>query len=106
MSETDRAPRKQEIEFVETCWDMATLPDPLLQRAFAYWDAKRAGHLLPSRADIEPTEIPGLLPNIFLVDVLYGPPRFHLRLMGTAFREWFRVELTGATFTEIGRAHV
>lgn len=92
--------RQPEVEFAEGCWEMAALPDPLLQRAFAYWDGKRAGRSLPARGDIEPTEIPALLPNIFLVDVLEAPPRFHLRLMGTAFRQWFRIELTGCTFTQ------
>src|SRR3546814_1447662 len=102
MSEPGKVPRKPEFELTETCCDTAALPDPLLQRACAYWDGKRAGRSLPSRADIEPTEIPDLLSNIFLVDVLQAPPRFHLRLMGTAFRRWFRVELTGATITAAG----
>lgn len=91
--------RRPEVEFLETSWDMDALPDDVLRQAFAYWEGKRAGRRLPARADIEPMEIPRLLPNIFLVDVLDGPPRFHLRLMGTAFRDWFRIELTGLTFT-------
>ncbi|HLT76914.1 MAG TPA: PAS domain-containing protein [Ferrovibrio sp.] len=96
MDDSDR--QAPEVEFTEGCWDMAALPEPLLRRAFAYWDGKRGGRDLPARADIEPTEIPDILRNIFLVDVLDDPPRFHLRLMGTAFRDWFGRELTGFTF--------
>jgi hypothetical protein len=47
---------------------------PLQQRALAYWESKRRGRAMPSRKDIEPTEIPDLLANVVLVDVLQDPP--------------------------------
>jgi len=59
-----------------------------LRDFFAYWQGKRRGGLLPARADIEPTEIPQLLPNIFLIDVVAGDPlRFRFRLVGTRIAE-------------------
>lgn len=54
-----------------------------LRQLHAYWDSKRAGRAMPQRADIEPTEIPLLLPHIGLVDVESAPPRMYFRLIGT-----------------------
>jgi hypothetical protein len=56
----------------------------LLRDFFAYWQGRRQGDRLPARADVEPTEIPQLLANIFLVDVVPGERlRFRFRLVGT-----------------------
>ena len=38
---------------------------------------------MPSRADIDPVEIPEYLSNVILVDVFYEPLRFRYRLVGT-----------------------
>ena len=38
---------------------------------------------MPSRAEIEPTEIPTLLPYLALIDVELNPRRFRWRLVGT-----------------------
>jgi hypothetical protein len=40
------------------------------------------GRALPSRSDIDPIEIPRLLPHIMLVDVM-GPGLYRYRLVGT-----------------------
>lgn len=54
-----------------------------------YWDhlAQRLGRL-PKRTEVDPLELPvGLLPNIFLVEVVRAAgaaPRFRFRLLGTA----------------------
>lgn len=47
-----------------------------------YWTAKRRGGALPAHADIDPVEIPRLLPNIALIEIEPGP-RFRYRLVGT-----------------------
>jgi hypothetical protein len=55
---------------------------------YEYWRRKAAGRVMPSRADLDPLEIPQLLPGIFLVDVVPGPPRrFRFRLVGTRIAE-------------------
>lgn len=53
-----------------------------------YW-RQLTGQLgrLPRRAEIDPVSLPGLLPNLFLVDVvteLGAEPRFRFRLLGGA----------------------
>ncbi|HET6223971.1 MAG TPA: PAS domain-containing protein [Dongiaceae bacterium] len=91
----------------DLCIDPA-LPDRLrspeneeLRRFFDYWQSKMTADRLPGRADIEPTEIPQLLPNIFLIDVVAGtPPRFCFRLVGTRIVE-MEFEMTGRFLDEM-----
>ena len=72
-----------------------------LRDFFGYWQGKRRGERLPARVDIEPTEIPQLLPNIFLVDVVAGErPRFRFRLVGTTIVS-MEFEMTNAYLDEL-----
>lgn len=67
---------------------------PVLQ-GHAYWCSKRVGDRLPGRRDIEPLEIPQLLPFVLLSDVRSGDPvAIRYRLVGTAV-----VEMNGRDFT-------
>jgi len=50
---------------------------------YDYWASKRGGRSMPSPSDIDPIDIPKLLPGITLVDVTYEPLRFTYRLVGT-----------------------
>ena len=36
---------------------------------YRYWDSKRQGRCMPSRADMDPVEIPEYLSNVIPVDV-------------------------------------
>jgi hypothetical protein len=87
---------------IEDSWDIAALDVPLLRQAHDYWQSKRVGDALPLRSAIEPTEIPLLLPHLFLIEVLQraAPMRFRIRLIGTAFRRFFRIDLTGLEVSE------
>ncbi len=49
-----------------------------------YWMHQRSGNGLPARHDIDPAEIPGLLPHLALVDVVHRGSRFRVRLAGDA----------------------
>ncbi|MEZ5667468.1 MAG: PAS domain-containing protein [Alphaproteobacteria bacterium] len=49
----------------------------------SYWQGKRAGRAMPSRCDLDPCEIPKLLPNLILFDVRWNPLDFRYRLVGT-----------------------
>jgi hypothetical protein len=66
-----------------------------LRELYAYWRSKVAGGRLPSRADIDPAEIPLLLPHLFLVDVERNPQRFRFRLIGTQICAWAGRDATG-----------
>lgn len=74
---------------------------PLGREFVAYWQGKRGSPAaqggFPLRADIAPDEILGLLPYIFLVDVLKddeGERDYRFRLVGTAIMN-FEGEHTG-----------
>ncbi len=69
-------PRLLTLDFLKVC-------SPRIRRAYEYWDGKRQGRLMPARADIQPQEIPDLLPDIVLTEVLAEPPYLRYRLVGT-----------------------
>lgn len=55
---------------------------------------------MPSRADIDPVDIPALLPHIILVDVIGAPPVFRYRLIGTAITKIANRDATGRVLDE------
>jgi hypothetical protein len=72
-----------------------------LRDAYSYWRGKRGGRLMPCRSDMDPIEIPRLLPYVMLIDVLAGPLDFRYRLIGTAVRSISRRDYTGLLFSEL-----
>ncbi len=75
---------------------------PILQAAYDYWQLRRRGRLMPARADIDPADIPRLLPNIILTDVLAQKPLdFRYRLIGTAVCERTARDYTGVRFMDL-----
>jgi len=68
----------------------------MTRRFFDYWRAKCRDGRLPSRQDIDPLDMPELLPHIAMYDVVRadGDVRFRIRLFGTA-----NVQLTGGDCT-------
>ena len=71
-----------------------------MRAAHEYWLSKRQGRLMPARADIDPVEIPTLLPYVVLIDVV-EPLNFRYRLIGTEARSIMRRNYTGLLFSEI-----
>ena len=55
---------------------------------------------MPSRVDIDPVDIPALLPYVMLIDVV-EPLDFRYRLIGTEARSVMRRNYTGQFFSEI-----
>lgn len=65
---------------------------PTLQPLLAYWKSRCRDGRLPARADIDPLDIPRLLPFLYLVDIEprsggATPHRFRYRLVGTGIVE-------------------
>jgi hypothetical protein len=56
---------------------------PELHRLYDYWAARAKPGRLPSRADVDPIELPFVLADLLLVDVLRDPLRFRYRLIGS-----------------------
>jgi hypothetical protein len=74
--------------------------DSRMEAAYSYWRGKAAGRPMPCRADIDPTEIPRLLRDIMLVDVL-PDGRYRYRLIGTANTQAHGVSATGCYLDEV-----
>lgn len=62
-----------------------------------YWRSKAQTETLPRRADIDPLDIPALLPQIGLVDILLDqdPVVYRSRLLGTEITRHFGRDVTG-----------
>jgi len=84
-------------------WDAALgslITDERLKEGYAYWCRKAAGGRLPRRADVDPIEIPHLLPHIRIVDVV-EQGRFRYRLVGTETRQQHKCDPTGHFLDEV-----
>lgn len=82
-------------------WDIGAAVDRRLQQIHAYWQSRCGARQMPSRSDIDPVDVPSLLPFIFLVDVLNDPRDFRFRLAGTHFRDVTGIEFTGRLIGEV-----
>lgn len=74
--------------------------DPILSTLWQYWDAKRGHRRMPLRRDIEPAEIPRLLPHLQLVERVEGKG-FRYRLTGSAIALGYGFDATGKFAHEI-----
>lgn len=79
------------------------LEDPLHRQIYAYWQQKRGSRRMPSRADIDPTEIPRLLPNLLISEFIPkgDAGRWRYRLAGTAVATAFGRNPTGRYIDEL-----
>lgn len=69
---------------------------PKIRGLTEYWVSIRPPGLLPGRQHFEPLDVPALLPNLWLVDVIRGAaPRFRYRLVGTNIARAFDGDPTG-----------
>lgn len=91
-------------EAVNQAFDPAVLPDNKLRRLYDYWLSHCGGDCYPSRRDIDPLDIPDLLPNIFLLDVVGDAQDFVFRLAGSLVEDAFSMPLRGKSIAEIQRA--
>ncbi|HVJ41102.1 MAG TPA: PAS domain-containing protein [Dongiaceae bacterium] len=75
----------------------------LFAPALRYWKSL-GGNRLPSRRDIDPVDIPELLQNVMLLDVLDGGADFRYRLAGTAIERNFGAPIKGLSLAAIVKA--
>ena len=78
----------------------AALISPALEFLRHYWDERRAGRPMPSRADMKPSDFKPHLDSIAMIDVLDGGAEFRYRLVGTLLTQYFMVDPTGKTTRE------
>jgi len=73
---------------------------PKIAAILGYWRARHQGSDLPGRQHFDPTDIPSLLPNIWLMDVSRNPIRFRMRLVGTRVVAYAGEDNTGCWIDE------
>lgn len=79
-------------------WRKTCHPD--IRLVLEYWQEKCAGRLMPSRADIDPSDLRPFLPHITLVDVVDDARRYVYRLVGTSEVELRGYDPTGKPVSE------
>ncbi|WP_282609246.1 PAS domain-containing protein [Pelagibius sp. Alg239-R121] len=79
----------------------AQITDDRHQALLDYWVEKRAGRAMPDRSDIDPIDIPKLLPDIGLLDVIDGGRRFYFRVVGSSINRAFGHDYTGHFLDEV-----
>ena len=79
----------------------AEIQNRRLRRLYEYWDEKRGNRRAPSRADINPTEIPELLGYVNIFEVQDEPRDFKVRLNGSEVTRMLGQEITGKWCSEV-----
>lgn len=74
---------------------------PEMHEIVEYWRSLFHGEILPDRRDIDPTNIPRLLPGIILIDIFRNPYRFKFRLIGEAMVAYHGRNLAGFWMDEV-----
>jgi hypothetical protein len=74
----------------------------VVQDGYSYWRSKLIDGRLPRRSDINPIDIPRLMPHAVMLDVKREPEfDFRYRLIGTYVAEHLYTDHTGSWFSEI-----
>lgn len=110
MTETATPLDAASLRFNATRQAAAPLPEmPVLRELLRYWHSKCGADgmdvRLPGRADLDPLELRGLLPHIYLIDVVRqsGTDRlqFRIRLLGERHVEVYGLGLVGKVIDDV-----
>jgi hypothetical protein len=77
------------------------VPSTRARRMHQYWLAKKGDRVMPSRSDIDPSEIKDLLPNVILSRLEYEPFRVLYKLIGTRAVENAGIDYSGRYLDEL-----
>ncbi|MDJ0950370.1 MAG: PAS domain-containing protein [Alphaproteobacteria bacterium] len=77
------------------------LNSPKLRAAYDYWRERCGTRAMPSRDDIRPEDMVGLLGNAMLVDVTYDPPDLRYRLFGSDIANAHGADFTGRSVKDL-----
>jgi hypothetical protein len=73
---------------------------PHLKSIRDYWLDRRGRRRMPARSDLDPCDVPTLIPYFLLTDVTYDPLSFRYRLIGTQITQISGRDATGRTIDE------
>ncbi|WP_341704436.1 PAS domain-containing protein [Ferrovibrio sp.] len=75
-----------------------------LRGLYRYWLSKKTSRFPPPRSSINPTELPRLLPMMFVIEVDHGQQRFRYRLAGQQVEDLVQTRLHGLWLDEALRS--
>jgi len=100
---------------ITTAFSLPKEAAPQIKALYTYWQSIHPeggpeGKALPGRRHFDPIDIPDLLPNIWLIDVVRdaqhdGAPRFRFRLVGTQIVKFTGRDATGLWLDEVYPAY-
>ncbi len=79
----------------------AQLVIPEQQQIYDYWRKCAGDRDMPMRSDLNPSDIPNLLPFVSLIDIEHDPLRYRIRLAGTRLYDIYDGEITGKYVEEL-----
>jgi hypothetical protein len=81
----------------QTAWNPqpADCSSEVVRQILDYWQHKRRGRPMPSRADLDPLEMRRALGQIIMIEVHRDPLRFRTRLVGTDQASRRGIDLSG-----------
>lgn len=97
---TSRGSMSARLSGIQTETNPQKLQHPALAFLKAYWETKRAGRAMPSRADIKPADMKEHLGWIVLLDALPDLSDFRYRTIGTRVSQYFLADSTNKTLRE------
>lgn len=82
----------------------ALIAHPALRQLYGYWLGQRAGRPAPLRRDIDPIDMPKLLPDLIIAERA-GPEDLRYRLVGTHIVRAHGLDYTGWLLSDLARQH-
>lgn len=76
------------------------LKSPVTRKGLRYWHSRCGEHSLPSRNDIDPSQLKTILPNMCFLSVL-DDGDYQFRLLGTKMRDFLSGDYTGLKLSEV-----
>ena len=95
INDPDRCGRADPAQLATDVTAFSQITEPMLSLLYAYWDGKRGDRRFPGRSDLDPVDIPSLLPSIFLVAVHRDPFDLVFRLAGGVLTACYGSTMTG-----------
>lgn len=80
---------------------LGDIENALVQKGLDLWHERRGERPMPSRADLSPKVLSGLLRNTALIRVLDGGEDFEMRIVGDALMQAQGASLQGMTMSEV-----
>ena len=85
----------------DATFDPSVIEESLLRQLYDYWVSKHRRGRLPSRADIDPSEMWSFLSNVILADTAETLGEFRYRLYGTEVCRGFEHDRTNNRFADL-----